>query len=463
MVLTRHEFVGVVRNAIAGLGFAAEEAMVTFPIDLFLVESDLSPIKQNVGKFIEGLTKWEPTVKRKGILKLPKLKIEGRDYEEAATSMNTLFLRNLWSDGLPLLPPTEERVNWILRGIDISPDTEIGKIMPKSGIATVETLAVSLAMAGGRPEYLPVLIAAVEAIIKPELKHQQFQATSCSVYPVVIVNGPIAKQIRLNSGFGLLGPDPQYPAGGSIGRAIRLLQQNAGGALPGVGTMSTFSGMRYTNAVFAEDEEGLPSGWEPLNVEYLGHPKGVNTVAVSIASSATNILRRGTGKENLDEEAITSLHIIASYMRSFNVNSFVLDRSWAHGLNGYVKERTPGILLLPSTVASQLASLGWTKKKIKEFLWENTKIPLSELKRTGFIRWIEYHGNPAETLQDPWPITSKPENIMIVVAGGRHPTHAYWMQSAFAPKVVSREIKLPVNWNELIKEAEEELGPLPMN
>lgn len=451
MVLTRNEFVGVVRNAVAGLGFAPEQAMVTFPVALFLAESDLGPVKRNVDKFIEGLTKWEPTLKEKGRLKTPRVRVEGKDYEEAVANMNTLFLRNLWGDGLPLLPPTKERVSWILRGTDISPDAEIGRIMPKGGIATVETLAVSLAMAGGRPEYLPVLIAAVEAILEPGLSHDKWQTTSSSIYPVVIVNGPIAKQIRLNSGFGLLGPDPQHPAGGSIGRAIRLLQQNAGGALPGVGTMSMFGGMRYTNAVFAEDEAGLPLGWEPLNVEYLGYPKGVNTVAVSPVSSATNMLRRGVGKETLDEEALTSLHIIASYMRSFNVNSF----------DGYA-DGTPGILLISSTVAGQLASLGWTKEKIREFLWEKSKIPLSELKRTGFIRWIE-HSNLKETLQDPWPVTSNPENLMIVVAGGRHPTHAYWMQSAMAPRVASAEIKLPANWDELIKEAEENLGPLPVN
>ena len=89
-------------------------------------------------------------------------------------------------------------------------------------------------MAGGRPEYLPVLIAAIAGLLDPGLTHDKIQATSGSTFPVVIVNGPIAKEIRLNSGFGLLGPDPQHPAGASIGRAMRLIQQNVGGALPGV-------------------------------------------------------------------------------------------------------------------------------------------------------------------------------------------------------------------------------------
>ena len=82
---------------------------------------------------------------------------------------------------------------------------------------------------------------------------------------MIIVNGPIAKEIRLNSGFGLLGPDPQHPAGASIGRALRLLQQNVGGALAGVGTMAIFGGMRYTNAVFPEDEDGFPEDWRTVS------------------------------------------------------------------------------------------------------------------------------------------------------------------------------------------------------
>ena len=118
---------------------------------------------------------------------------------------------------------------------------------PRGGVTTVETCAIALAMAGGRAEYLPVLIAAVEAFLQPDVNAEQLQAASGGAYPVVIVNGPIAKQIRLNSGFGCLGPDPQRPAGASIGRALRLIQQNVGGALPGIGAMANYGSMRYTN------------------------------------------------------------------------------------------------------------------------------------------------------------------------------------------------------------------------
>ena len=450
VVVQRQEFVGATKNAIAGFGFSPEVAMVIFPVSLFLVGSDLAPIQQNIDQFIRGLTRWEPASKEAKNVDPPAIEIRGKNYEENFANMNRFFLGKRWGDGLPLLAPTEERVKWVLRGTDLPPDTRIGKILPQGRVATVKTVSVALAMAGGRPEYLPVLIAAVEALINPVLAHQSWQATSSSVYPAVIVNGPVARQIRLNSGFGLLGPDALHPAGGVIGRALRFLLQNVGGAVPGVGTMCQFGGMRYTNAVFAEDEEGLPPGWEPLSAEYFGIPRDANSLALYTVSSATNITRRGTGKETPEEEALGSLYRIAAYMEAPNVN----------GLIGY-DEGAPGILLLSSITALQLANLGWTKEKIKEFLWENSKIPVSKLKRAGMLYYFEDRGIDPQTLPDPWPITRKARNLMIIVAGGRHPTQAYWMQGAQGPKTVSARIQLPANWEKLLQEADTELGPLP--
>jgi hypothetical protein len=259
----------------------------------------------------------------------------------------------------------------------------------------------------------------------------------------------VGKQIRLNSSFGLIGPDSLHPAGATIGRALRFLQQDVGGAIPGVGTMAQFGGMRYTNAVFAEDEDGLPKGWQPLSTDRFGRPRGTNAVTVYPVSSATNILRRGTGKEkDLEAEALQSLNIVAGYMRAPN-------QSMLYGW----EEATPGILILSSTVANQMSELGWTREKIRQFLWDNTKLPLSEVEKT-LKTWIQLEGFE-KTLRDPWPITSRPENIMILVAGGRHPTHAYWMQAAQGPKVINAIVKLPAKWDDLLKEAETELGPIP--
>lgn len=440
----------MVRNSVAGLGFDQDASMVIFPISPFLVDSDISPVERDIHKFAEGLTDWKPASGETGIQNPPKVRIEANGYEAAYDKMNRQFITSTWGDGLPLNPPTEERVSWILQGTDRARDSLIGKVMPRGGIATVETLAVSLAMSGGRPEYLPVMIAAVECILDPEMEHDKFQATSGSTYPVVIVNGPIGKDIRLNSGFGLLGPDPQHPAGVSIGRAIRLVQQNVGGALPGVGTMSIYGAMRTTNVVIAEDEEGLPEGWGPVGSDFGGVGPGKNGVTVIVSTGASNIVRRGVGKETLEDEALQSLYRVAAYLRSPS----------AHYVWGHAKG-TPGALLMPRVVAGQLASLGWTKAKIKQFLWDNSKIPHEEVVRTGLLQWIETGVDPATVASsnDPmWPICRDPSQIVLAVAGGAHPTHNFWMQGA-TPKVATAAIDVPKDWYGLLAQADDDLGP----
>jgi hypothetical protein len=414
--------------------------------------NDLAPLKENIDKIIYGLTKWQPKLKSKKMEVPGKVTAEGKDYGEAAANMNYLFLKNLWSDGLPLLPPTEERVKWILTGTDFSPNTVIGKILPRGGIATIETLAVNLAMAGGRPEYLPMLNAAIEAIIEPGVLHQVFNATTCSMYPAVIINGPMAKQIRLGSGYGCLGPNPEYPAGGVIGRAIRLVLLNVGGAIPGKGNMALYGGAnRYTNIVFAEDEDGLPPEWEPLNVSYFGYPRHTNTVTVHPVSSTTNI---SIGSVANAETPLPTLHTFAGMMSVPNWNYW-------HRVESF--EGTPGILLLARGTVQGLAKLGWSRNKVQDFLWENSKVPWSLIERACPQDRLAEHIEPVKSyiaMNQAWPITSKPENIMLVVAGGEQSGHGYWMQIGTSFKPVCKAIRLPTNWEELLKKAENDLGPL---
>src|SRR5689334_625219 len=209
VTLTRADFVGVMKNAVSGLGLAPDAAMITFPIDMFLPGSDIAALEQRKNEFYAGLTQWKSSFAAAAPGVNPLLSIEGDTYEDALEKANYLMITNLWGDGLPLWPATQARVDRILRGTVFPRDHVIGKFPPRGGITTVETCAIALAMAGGRPEYLPVLIAAVEAILDPATNSSLLQATSASVFPVVIVNGPVSKQIRLSSGFGCMGPDPQ--------------------------------------------------------------------------------------------------------------------------------------------------------------------------------------------------------------------------------------------------------------
>ena len=306
-------------------------------------------------------------------------------------------------------------------------------------------------MAGCRPEYMPVLIAAMEAILDPQVHHQHMQTSTGDASPAVIVIGPVARQIRLNSGYGCLGPSSSYPAGASIGRAIRLLLLNVGEAIPGTGSMANFGGpARYTGLVFAEDETNLPSDWKPLSVER-GFPPASNTVTALPVSGTTNVWE---GVALREKEALLSLDNIAGYM------SVPYGAYFAATFN---PQGTPGILLVGHAAAQGFSNLGWSKEKVKTYLWENARIPESEWLRDI----LELRGSRAglpvkDYVQYPMPIAVGPKNIMIVVAGGKLGTHPYWLQvhgGTFGP--ATKQVNLPTNWTQLLKKAEEDLGPHP--
>jgi len=439
----------VVNIAFGGLGFAADASTILeFPTEMFLATGDLSSIQENIDKLVYGLTKWKSAIEEKAAVIPSKITVEGKDYQEATTKMNYLFLRNQWGDGLPILPATTEYVDWVLTGTDLPRDNVLGIILPRGGIATVEQIAVALAMAGGRPEYLPVLLATVEAFLDPLSQHAHYATTTGSNYPIVVVNGPITKQIRLNSGYGCLGPDPNHPAGASIGRALRLLQMDVGGAIPGVGTMAIYGGAnRYTNIVFAEHEDGVPESWVPLNVER-GFRNGSNVVTIHFVNGTINMDGADTSTE---QSALQVLNMWAGYIGIPNPNYWGRLPRWENG--------SPGVLLMACGTAGGLAKLGWSKDKIRNFLWEKSKLLPSKIKDYGFqYKAMEMGLDPLM----PMPVSKTPKNLTIVVAGGEQSGHAYFMPNQ-GDTPMSREIKLPreVKWNDLLKQAQIDLYPIP--
>ena len=138
-----------------------------------------------------------------------------------------------------------------------------------------------------------------------------------------------------------------------------------------------------------------------------------------------------------------------------------LGSSCVHYAHGWANG-TPGALLIPRPVAMQLNNLGWTSKQaVKEFLWEHSKVPQSVVRETGLKQWIEAAAEPetiASANEELWPISKSADQIIVIVAGGAHPTHNFWMQ-AMSPAVICREIGKPSNWENLVTEAELELGP----
>jgi hypothetical protein len=449
VLLGRTDFLGVVRNAVSGMGMPPELPVVAFPVETFLPGSDLTGVTSRRQEFYDGLTLWRSTTNSAFSGGAPLLKATGATYQEALANANNTLLTNLWSDGLPIWPATEALVQWILKGTDRPRDAVLGKVMPRGGIATIESCAIALAMAGGRPEYLPVLVAAVEAFLDPQSDSEHMQADSAGAFPVIIVNGPIAQEIRLNTSFGCLGPDPQRPAGASIGRALRLMQQNLGGAVPGVGAMAMWGAMRFTNAVFGEDEASLPEGWLPHGTERHGFAPGTSSVSLLWATGVTNIRRRGVKAETPETDALRGMYRMADYLRAPNLGCLI----------GY-NEGTPGVLMLSPVVAKAMAAVGWTKQSIREFLWAHSKLPADQLRRDGIDAWIEADRDPAVrqslALAD-WPHSARPDNLILLVCGGGHPTNSYWMEG-YSPHVVGRKIELPKSFAALLEQAARDIG-----
>jgi hypothetical protein len=172
------------------------------------------------------------------------------------------FLEKAWSDGLPVVTPTEARVQRMLTGTALPPDELVGLVPPAMEPATVRTVAIHALMAGCKPEYLPVVIGGLRLMLREEFNLNGVQGTMHGVAPLMIVNGPYAKKIGLHGGNGCFGPG--FRANASIGRAIRLMLLNLGGGIPGVGSATVFSTpMRYT-ACLTENVDKSP--WETLAV-----------------------------------------------------------------------------------------------------------------------------------------------------------------------------------------------------
>jgi hypothetical protein len=258
------------------------------------------------------------------------------------------------TDGLPVVPPTAARVAAAVAATGRAPDELVARMPPRYGRATVERIATNAVMAGCRPDYLPVVLAAVEAICDEAFCLLGVSGTTDAVAPLVIVNGPIRAALEINSGAGVFGPG--WRANATIGRALRLCWVNIGGAQPGVISMSTFGGPgRYTYCI-GENEEASP--WEPLHVEH-GFGATDSTVAV-LAAEAPQIVAdtRSRGGDDLLITIARSLEVVAHH-KAVGLGDTALVFSPEH--------------------ASTLAREGWSKARVRRFLWERLRKPVRDL------------------------------------------------------------------------------------
>lgn len=318
-----------------------------------------------------------------------------------------------WTDGLPIVPPTEDRVARMLDGRD--PTTVVAEIDPRKGEATLERLAVNAAMAGCLPSYFPMVIAAAEVMADPALGLYELSTTTNSVGLISIINGPIRQQIGINCSYGCFGPG--WRANATLGRAIRFIQVNIGGAVPGPVSKSTMgSPWRYTG-VIGENEEKNP--WDPLHVER-GFRREDSTLSMLGVASFCNVSDIWSSTA---EDLLTTL---GSAMRWPGIHTL-----------RYLKSQN--LVVLNPDHAAVLQRDGYTKRAVQEFLFEHTRhIPLSDFARPEQERFIKdgrvYHN----TVQG----APSPDSYIIVVAGGNGGYHSLFLPGMMASDVVTRRIVL---------------------
>ncbi|MCC6531023.1 MAG: hypothetical protein IT531_00605 [Burkholderiales bacterium] len=297
-----------------------------------------------------------------------------------------------WTDGLPIIPPTAQAVRKFVAASGRKADDLIALLPPRKGCASVEAIAVSAIMAGCRAEYMPVVIAAVEAVADPSYPLELMQVTTNPMTPFLLVNGPVRDQLEINYRTGCLGPG--WRANATIGRALRLVLVNIGGALPGIYSKTSFgSPLRYSY-ICGENEEGNP--WTPFHIDR-GFKATDSTVTAFKASNFCNI----SGGEGVGPEEI--LRQIATNMPPMY-----------GGGDG-------ALLLLGVNHAQALHEAGLTKRDVQQRLWELARLP-----RSHFAAAFESTERAAGRGDDEnvWRASS-PEEVYIVVAGGPGPQNVY--------------------------------------
>ncbi len=206
------------------------------------------------------------------------------DFASLEDTHEALFDRG-WTDGLPVVPPSEARVMAMLEGTTRSPEEIVASVPPDLAPCTVEKVAINAVMAGCRPEYLPIVLAGVEAVCTDTFNMHGLLATTMPHAPVLIVNGPIAQQIGMNSGNNALGQGNR--ANSTIGRAVQLVVRNVGGGRPGEVDRAAFGSPGKVGFCFAEREEDSP--WSPISTMY-GFPAGTNTVLAFPGEAPRNLV-----------------------------------------------------------------------------------------------------------------------------------------------------------------------------
>ena len=403
MLLANYGFVTDAHSAASGKGVPGVRVVGTTIACESTVEADIETgIDGALDDIIAGLTK--PLTQDEASPKInnepePRIAFKG-----GIQDVNNFFYRKGWSDGLPIIPPTEAAVAEMLTGTDLPADSVVAKLIPRNGKATVEKIAVNAVMAGALPVHMPVIIAAVEALADEGTRFDTFEVSTGSWAPFFLINGPIRKDIHINGSSGALSPG--NIANAAIGRAVGLIVKNIGGARKGIEDMGTLGNPAKWSLVLGENEEESP--WPPWHADN-GYKNEDNILTVFFPNSYTMTIPAQTNAEGI-----------------------------ATSIAGMKPGSLSALLVIPDH-AKILASEGWNKQRVRDFIIKQNSGPTA----TGILDSNrDESGSVGRRLQN--------EDFMLIVAGGPGVWHGL-LQSAggFKNSFVSKEIRLPKNWEKL--------------
>ena len=318
-------------------------------------------------------------------------------------SAQTVMEEKGWTDGLPVVPPAETLVCRMLAESPLARDVVVGRMEPLKGTVTVEKIAANAVMAGCRPEYFPVVLAAVKAVLEPQFHVGSTACTTGGAAPVIVVSGPLADHLGINSGTACFGGNVK--ANATIGRALRLTMRNLGGAKPGGMEKSTLAWPGKISMCFAENEPRCP--WQPFRMDR-GFSQDVTTVSVLATRGLIGIT------EGVQDTGTGVLETISASMRMV-------------GAPIYYQMGVPVIVCLGPEHAAEIAEAGYTKEDVRRYLFEHCRLPAGVLRNRGYYAvdcWPQSVREGDDST--PVPMVSAPDYFWIVVAGGDG-RHSAWM------------------------------------
>lgn len=373
----------------------------------------------------KAATEWKPKVTEAPPPK-PPYPAEVFKFKGSVESVSELYYKAGWTDGLPIIPPTKERVKKMLKGTTRAPDEVIGLVPPRNGILTVELVAINAVMAGCEPRYMPVIITAMEALLAKEHNWSGLTTTTNPTAPLIIVNGPIVKELGIGYAEGALGGGVGLKPNVTIGRAINLIGDVVGGSKPPSPDKSALGQVANIIAmVLGENEDANP--WEPLHVE-LGFSRDASVVTVLGAEIPININ---------DHDSTTAEGLLTT--TAYTINSAGNNNAYFWGNEG---EGTEVLLILSPEHAATIAGDGWKKDDIRQFLYEKARIPA----KSNFPRYQKYIKTRLKKWTGPltpetmMPIIDEPAHIKIIVAGGSG-KHSQYVSSFGGTHMVTKVIK----------------------